>query len=61
MSLAGAMRTFIANGCDRSAMSVPAWATTYGVEPDQIRAAWEAAMTEHSRKPQNVYGEGDGK
>ncbi len=50
MSLANALRAFVANDCDRTAMNVPAWAVTYNCEPDDIRAAWEAAMTTHSRQ-----------
>lgn len=56
MSLAKAMAAFVAHGCDRTKMNVAAWCETYppaGLET--IRAAWEAAMTEASRKPQNTY------
>lgn len=60
-SLRNAMAAFVQHRMDRSAMNVPAWAKTFGVQPDQIREAWEAAMTVASRKPQNTYGEGEGK
>ena len=49
-SLANALRAFVQNDCDRSAMNVPAWAVTYNCEPDAIRAAWEQAMTHHSHQ-----------
>ena len=55
MSLAKAMRTFIQANGDRSAMSVPAWATTYGVGVEDVRAEFERQITEHSRQPQNTY------
>ena len=61
MSLAAAMRAFVVNGCDRCKLDPLAWSATYPpASPDDIRAAWEAAMTEHSRKPQNTY-ESEGK
>ena len=57
-SLTGAMKAFVAADCDRTKMNVPHWAATYRVGGEDIRAAWEAAMTDHSRQPQNTYCEG---
>ncbi len=61
MSLANAMRAFVAGKHDRSSMDVPHWAETYRCGVEDVRKAWEAAMSEASTKPQNKYGEGEGK
>ena len=53
-----AMAAFVQSGGDRSRMNVPAWALTYAAGVEDIRDAWERAMTVHSRKPSNTYGEG---
>ena len=53
-----AMTAFVEHGFDRSKMDVPAWALTCKCDLDEVRAAWERAMTVHSRKPSNIYGDG---
>lgn len=53
-----AVRTAIANGCDRKLINVPAWASSYGVTQKQIRDTWEAEMT---KLPPNSVEGSDGK
>ena len=53
-----AMTAFVESGGDRSRMNVPAWALTYACDLDAVRLAFERAMTVHSRKPSNIYGDG---
>ena len=56
------MKAFVADPrSDRANMDVEWWARECGVGVEDVRAAWEAAMTRHSTKPQNTYGEGEGK
>ena len=58
-SLSRAMQAFVALvGSDRSKMNIPHWCATFHARPDEVRDAWTDAMTEHSTKPQNTYGEG---
>lgn len=40
-----AVRAAIRNKCPRSAISVPAWASTYSVSQKLVREIWEAEMT----------------
>ena len=57
-SLNKAMQAFVAADGDRSKMNIHHWCATFHARPDEVRDAWTAAMTEHSTKPQNTYGEG---
>ena len=53
-TLANAMRAFVSGGFDRTKMDVEAWTKTYppaGME--DIRAAYEVAMTRHSQQQHN--------
>ncbi len=47
-----AMAAFVASPThgDRTKMNVPAWAATYHCGPEDVRAAFEAAITHHSRR-----------
>jgi hypothetical protein len=40
-----AVRCAIKNGCDRKAINVAAWASTYKVPAKTVREVWEAEMT----------------
>lgn len=56
MSLAKAIAAFIANGCDRTRMNVPAWAATYRAELEAVRSEWDRQMTTKSLgTPDNQY------
>ena len=46
-----AVRTAIAKGCDRKAISVPRWAETYCVTQKTVRDAWESEL---SKLPPNA-------
>lgn len=55
-----AIAAFIeADWTDRTKMLVPAWAATFHVQPDDVRAAWEAQMSIKSQSPDNAYEEMD--
>ena len=51
-----AVRTAIANKCDRKSIDVPAWAETYRVSQKQVRETWEAELTKLD--PNSGVGEG---
>lgn len=55
MSLSAAIAAFIQTGCDRTKMSVPAWAITFNCGVEEIRAEWEAQMTVKSQVPDNAF------
>jgi hypothetical protein len=52
-----AIQAFIAHGCDRYKMLVPAWAATFHVEADFVREEWERQMAVKSQSPDNMYEE----
>lgn len=43
---------------DRAKMNIAEWAKTCGCTMEEVRAAWERAMSKHSLQPQNSYAEG---
>ena len=60
-ALANAMKAFVLNGCDRAKMNVVWWAKENKCGVEDVRAAWETAMTAHSTRPQNTYETPEGK
>ncbi len=60
-SLAKAIAAFIAKGGDRSKINVPAWAQTYRVSVEDVRATYEQQMSEASQRPSNTYEIPEGK
>ena len=58
-SLPNAVRAAIAHGNALIDIRPEAWAATYRCTTEAVKAAWEAEMTKHSTKPQNIYGAGE--
>lgn len=54
-SLSRAIAAFIERGCDRTKMCVPAWASTFRCDLDEVRSEWERQMSVKSQTPDNQY------
>jgi hypothetical protein len=61
ISMPNAVRAAILFENRLSDIDVCAWAKTYGCEPSEIQAAWEAELTRQSQQPQNVCEIPEGK
>jgi hypothetical protein len=60
-SLPAAVRAAIKHGTALSDVQAIAWATTYHCSTEELKSAWEDALTELSRQPSNPYEVPDGK
>ena len=56
-SLPGACRAAIRHGNDLSDINIVHWATTFGCGTEDVKDAWEKALTELSREPANSFEE----
>lgn len=54
-----AISAFISHKCDRTRMLVPAWASTFHVGSEDVRAEWDRQMSVKSQSPTNAYEEMD--